>query len=72
MVKLFNKTFRLYQIPKGSRVYLGRLEADDGSNFVIFHHIDGMYSYCTTENGHTTHLSANTELKSKGKYYEIV
>lgn len=59
----------LYQIPKDSKIYV---EASDGSSYVTFHDVDGMYSYCTTEktNG-IVHLSRMTPLKAKDDGYEI-
>ncbi len=43
-------------------------------DFIIFHHLDGMYSYCTVEGtGEAVHLGAATELKlnKKGNYYVL-
>lgn len=47
---------KLYNIPKESKIFC---EATDGSTYIIFHHLDGKFSYCTTENGATVHLSAS-------------
>jgi uncharacterized FAD-dependent dehydrogenase len=30
---------------------------------VLFHHIDGMYSFCHNEDGRIVHLSASTEVE---------
>ena len=59
---------KLYDIKKGSKI---KCEASDGSTFLTFDHIDGMYSYCVTEKGGIVHLHACTPLKRKGKFYII-
>lgn len=65
----------LYKIKKGSRI---KITDENGKHhMIIFHHLDGMYSYCTTEkldrNGEATviHLSALTPLVEHKKYYTI-
>lgn len=51
---------------------------DEGKlgDFIIFHHLDGLYSYCTVEgkDDKVVHLYALTELKlsEDGSYYEMV
>lgn len=50
----------LYEIPQRSKIYG---ECSDGSEYIIFDHIDGMYSYCETEKGAILHLSASAPLK---------
>lgn len=57
---------KLYDIPEGSKI---KLECSDGSEYVIFNHIDGMYSFCTTEKGNVVHLSRFTELIKRKDYY---
>jgi len=57
---------KLYDIPKNSKIMC---EASDGSKYIIFDHIDGMYSYCVTEKGAVVHLGACTELKKKKDHY---
>ena len=48
---------------KGIRIYLpDDAELEDGSNFINFYHLDGMYSYCKTEKGGLIHLSGLTPL----------
>lgn len=67
---------KLYDIPKGSRIKVETAN-DKGEklgDFIIFHHLDGMYSYCTVEGTEeAVHLGASTELKlsEEGDYYEI-
>ena len=50
---------KLYEIPKKSKIYC---ECEDKSNFIIFEHLDGFYSYCKTEKGGIVHLGACQEL----------
>lgn len=51
---------KLYDIPKGSKIFC---DVSDGSKFVIFDHLDGMYSHCTPEKGGgPVHLSGGTPL----------
>ncbi|HCX24378.1 MAG TPA: hypothetical protein DHN29_20830 [Cytophagales bacterium] len=59
---------KLYEIPKESKIYV---ESSDGSKFIIFYHIDGMYSYCETEKGAVVHLSASAELARHEDGYKI-
>ena len=59
---------KLYDLPKGARI---KEQCSDGSKYIIFDHIDGMYSYCETEKGNTIHLSATTPLKQEKGYYII-
>lgn len=44
---------KLYDIPKGSKIYES---CSDGSEYFIYDHEDGMYSYCITEKGAIVHL----------------
>ncbi len=65
----------LWQIPKFSKIRATLLEG--GENVVLtFHHIDGMYSYCTIDNDKTgnpvVHLAAWTSLRKVGELYEII
>jgi hypothetical protein len=48
---------KLYNVPKNSTIKL--------SNGAVlkFHHIDGMYSYCTNENGDVYHIGATEEVE---------
>ena len=50
---------KLYEIPRESKIY-GKL--DDGSEYLIFHYIDGMYSSCTTEKGGITQIHVMEDL----------
>lgn len=61
---------KLYDVPNNSRI---RVIDDDPSRPVgdtsplgevlSFHHIDGMYSYCKTDDGETVHLAAWTDVE---------
>ena len=67
----------LYELPRDKGIRI-RLESDTGDVWVIFGHIDGMYSYCWLEGypGKLIHLSASTPLVKRedklGEYYDIV
>lgn len=60
---------KLYDLKHGAKIVNDGIS--DGSSFIIFDHIDGMYSYCTTEKGGVIHLSASTPLKKVDDHYEI-
>lgn len=47
---------KLYNVPRNTRIKVKDLE-------LMFHHIDGMYSYCTTDKGEPVHLAAWTEVE---------
>lgn len=59
---------KLYEIKKGSKIVC---ELSDGSNYLIFDHLDGIYSYCITEKGGVVHLSTLAELKEVDGHYEL-
>ena len=67
---------KLYEIPRGSRIKAETSnERGKLGDFIIFHRLDGMYSYCTVESkpGEVCHLSANQDLElSDEGYYELV
>lgn len=50
---------KLLDIPRDSKVIC---QCSDGSNYLTFRHIDGMYSFCVTEKGGVAHLFCMTEL----------
>ena len=50
---------RLYDIPENSKIICN---VSDGSTWVSFRHLDGMYSYCVSEKGNIYHLYAMSEL----------
>ena len=67
MKTMKNKAFEFMQltplnkVPKGSKIdvtHMGLSYQEDGSRVSIltFHHLDGMYSYCTDEAGNVVHL----------------
>lgn len=61
----------LQNIPKQSKIYI---ECSDGSKFLIFHHLDGLYSFCTTEKdseGGVINLSRFTPLVEFEDGYKI-
>ena len=55
----------LYKVPKNTRIDVRHLELENREtkeriNELLFHHIDGMYSLCTSYKHGTIHLPANT------------
>ncbi len=59
---------KLYNIPQQSKIFC---ECSDGSTYIIFDHLDGMYSYCVTENGGVVHLGGGQPLKEVPGGYEL-
>jgi hypothetical protein len=53
---------KLFDIPNDSKIVCN---CSDGSSYVIFKHIDGMYSLCITEKGNIVHLFCGTELEQQ-------
>lgn len=52
---------KLYEVERGSNIKL-----DDGEGNVLilkFHHVDGMYGYCTDQNGNVIHLAAWSDVE---------
>lgn len=69
---------KLYDIPKGSKIY--GLQAFVGGSriardaVIIFDHVDGMYSYCTIEGAPEAgpvHLNATTPLEAFKDGYKV-
>jgi hypothetical protein len=62
-----HKIYKLIHIPKESKIMC---QCSDGSEYLTFNHIDGMYSFCKTENGNIVHLGCmtNLELLPDGSY----
>jgi hypothetical protein len=52
---------KLYEVPKYSTIKVGDMELE-------FHHIDGMYSYCTDSKGNTHHIAAWTDVEIINHY----
>jgi hypothetical protein len=61
---------KLYDVPRNTRIRLiedARVPVDSANagkdNELNFSHIDGMYSYCTDDNGDPVHIAAWTEVE---------
>jgi hypothetical protein len=61
---------KLYEVPRHTRVRLVpeidvHIPMDSGLpvDEFMFHHIDGMYSYCVTDAGEVVHPAAWTEVE---------
>ena len=59
----------LYDLKKKTKIYC---DCSDGSKYIIFHHIDGAYSYCETEKGGVIHISTVALLKKYKDGYKIL
>lgn len=54
----------LYEVPRNTRIRLVNALGPDGKNIELhFHHIDGMYSFCTNEDGGVIHINACAEVE---------
>lgn len=70
---------KLYDVPRGSKMSISISMSPEGPYAMrecTFHHIDGMYSYCTIdgepdEGRKAFHLSASTPMRKVGDHYEI-
>lgn len=62
---------KLYELPRDKGIKIFTDGISDGSKYIVFGHLDGMYSYCKTEKGNVIHLSASTPLKKVDDHYEI-
>jgi hypothetical protein len=62
---------KLWEIPRDSKM---KIKFEDGVKDCTFHHVDGMYSYCTVDEAAdrgTFHLSASTPMKLIDNYYVV-
>ena len=56
------KLIKLYEVPKNSRIRIEGLEVNGVlTEELNFHHVDGMYSYCTTDDDEIVHIAAFAE-----------
>ncbi len=70
---------KLYNLPKGARIKAEAWTTHDNGDkeklgdFVIFDHVDGMYSYCYVEGreDEILHLLAAQPLKAEEDYYVL-
>ena len=62
---------KLYDVPEGSRIKISTKNTQippshrsikEEEEF-IFHRLDGMFSYCTTDNGEVVHIAGWTEVE---------
>lgn len=52
---------KLFEVPRNTRIVL-----EDGTE-LNFHHIDGMYSLCTDDDGNKVHIAAFSDVEIKEK-----
>jgi hypothetical protein len=62
---------RLYKLKRNTRIGVSHLNLENVETKTIlkelnFHHVDGMYSLCTDDDGNIIHLKANTEVVCLG------
>ncbi len=65
---------KLHEIPNDSKILLsiGGKDRETKDEMCHFHHIDGMYSYITTESGGAVHLGAMSKVKKVDDHYELI
>lgn len=51
---------KLYDVPPNTKI---KLKCDGEESKLLFHHIDGMYSYCTNDKDEVVHIAAWTEVE---------
>ena len=66
-----NSKLTLLDLPRHKGVKIYADEISDGSTYIVFEHIDGMYSVCTTEKGGYIHLAVLTPLVPYEDGYKI-
>jgi len=55
---------KLYDVPRNSRIKIEGLTVNGVlTEDINFHHIDGIYSFCTTDEGDVIHLPSTLECK---------
>ena len=55
---------KLYDVPDNTKIVL------PDNTELLFHHIDGMYSFCTDDKGNVYHHAAWTKVTIKEKEHE--
>lgn len=60
---------KLHQLHPKSKIYC---EVSDGSTYILYHHIDGIYSFCTSEKDNVINLWGDIELEEFEDGYKIV
>ena len=66
-----NKIERIADLPRNEEGIKIFCDCSDGSTYILFYHVDGMYSYCKTENGGTVHPSVMAPIKEVEGGYEF-
>lgn len=51
---------QIKDLPRNTKI---RVLADPDGQIITFHNMDGMYSYCTTEDNEVVHLAAWQEVE---------
>ena len=63
---------KLYDLPRddevGTKIYT---DVYNEEAYVRFHHLDGMYSYCTVDGGGVAHIAASAPIEVYKDGYRI-
>lgn len=67
---------KLYEIPNESKLQIWGVNGDQKWHKATFHHVDGLYSYCTIDDlprdaYNVFHLHIGTPMKKVNDHYEI-
>lgn len=52
---------KLHDVPRNTKIRLS--DGEGNYTALLFHHMDGMYSYCTDDDVHVVHLAAWTNVE---------
>lgn len=52
---------KLYEVPRNTKIKLK--DSDGNYHYYLFHHVDGMYSYCTDAEERVVHFAAWAEVE---------
>ena len=63
---------RLYELPRSKEGLLLYIERTTPKIEIIFHKIDGMYSYCKNIEGEIIHINASTKIQISNRSEDLV
>ena len=56
------KFVKLYEVPNNTHIWVKSKLSPEGWVRLLFHHPDGMYSYCTDDNNNVIHVGMACEV----------